>query len=103
VRRQLRPTSLATNPLPGRPVLDPMDSGVLADFASAPQVDEIGKELQSERCGVAMRRTRTAQQMENGSYRRGISGQLQQGSSSAGEDECWGFAEASDKTMPGVT
>ena len=43
------------------------------------------------------------QQMENGSHRRGISGQLQQGSSSAGEDERWGFAEASDKTMPGVT
>jgi len=83
--------------------MDPMDSGVLADFASVPQVDEIGKELQSERCGVAIRRTRTSQQKENGSYGRGIYGQLQQGLSSAGEDERWGIAEASDKTMPGVT
>ena len=65
---------LATRLLPGRPILDPMDSGIPADFASTPKVDEVGKELQSERCGVAMRRTHTSQQVENGSYCRGISG-----------------------------
>ena len=80
-----------------------MDSGVLADFAITPQVDEVGKELQSERRGVAVRRTRTPQQMETGAYRRGVSRPLQQSPTSAGKDECWFFTEASDKTMPGAT
>ena len=40
--------------------------------------------------------------MENGTYHRGLSGQLQQSSSSAGKDKRWFLAETSEKTMAGI-